>query len=70
MPFNSVQLFRENNEWVVVIVDNKGETRRSFDFGQCAHSYADGQRVRLGLPPLGQHISNASLTDEGGALSQ
>lgn len=70
MPFDSVQIFPENEKWVVVVIENDDEMRRAFAIEKHAHSYADGQRIRLGLPPTGQHISNASLNDEGGALSQ
>ncbi len=70
MSFHSVQLFQENDKWVVVVLENDDEMRREFAIEKHAHSFADGQRIRLGLPPIGQHISNASLTDEGGALSQ
>ncbi len=69
MSFHLVQLFDENDKWVVLIVEDGEETRHSFDIEQHAHSFADGQRIRLGLPPLGQHVSNARLNG-GGALSQ
>ncbi|MCR6502041.1 hypothetical protein MUO32_23720 [Shinella sp. CPCC 101442] len=33
-------------------------------------SFADGQLIRLDLPLIGQHISNASLDDDAGTLSE
>ena len=68
MSFKSVELFRENDLWVVVITENAEELRRSFQIEQHAHSYADGQRIRLGLPPVGPLLYR-SVNDEGGALS-
>lgn len=70
MSFHSIQLLHENDKWVVLIVEGDNETRYSFDFEQHAHSYADGQRIRLGLPPLRQHINNGRLNGGEGALSK
>lgn len=67
MPFHSVQVFQQDETWVVVVIENDDETRREFSVEKHAHSYADGQRIRLGLPPLGQHISSASLDHDNGA---
>lgn len=67
MPFHSVQLIQETEKWVVVVIENDDETRREFSIEKHAHSYADGQRIRLGLPPLGQHIGNAPMDGGNGA---
>lgn len=58
MGFNSVQLVQENDQWVVVIVESGEETRRTFDIEAHARSWADGQRIRLGLSPLGRDVSD------------
>lgn len=65
---NTVQIFQESDKWVVLIYENGEETRRSFDIEQHAHSYADGQRIRLRLPALGPHTSKNGVSG-GGALS-
>lgn len=64
MPFNSVRLYRDDDHWVVVVIENDNEVRNFFQIERHAESFADGQLIRLGLPPLGQHISNASLDDD------
>lgn len=68
MSFHSVNLFQENDKWVVVVVDDQGETRRAFVVEQHAHSFADGQRIRLGLPPVGPHAWKNGA-NSGGTLS-
>lgn len=57
-------------KWVLAMVEGDNETRYSFDIEQHAHSYADGKRIRLGLPPLGRHVSTTRLNGGGGALPQ
>jgi len=69
MASNSIELFQENEDWVVVVMEDSSETRRTFRVEQHARSFADGQRVRLGLPPVNEPLFK-SLKDADGALIQ
>ena len=69
MASNSIELFHENEEWVVVVIEDGSETRRTFKIEQHARSFADGQRVRLGLPPNHEPVFKR-LKDGGSALLQ
>lgn len=50
MRLNSIQIFSENEEWIVVVVERGEEMRRSFKNERFARNWYDGQRARLGLP--------------------
>lgn len=62
MALNAVQLFQENDRWVVLIIEDGEETRRLFEIEQHAHSYAEGQRIRMRLPALGGHVPEMART--------
>ncbi|MCJ8057311.1 hypothetical protein GB928_028890 [Shinella curvata] len=49
MRLNSIILFQENEEWIVVVVEDGEETRRTFANERFAKNWHDGQRLRLGL---------------------
>ncbi|TIQ37246.1 MAG: hypothetical protein E5X49_31875 [Mesorhizobium sp.] len=47
---NDVRLKNVDSRWIVQVVENGKITRHSFDAQAVAESYAEGQRIRLGLP--------------------
>ncbi|MEV8645358.1 hypothetical protein AB0V79_27265 [Mesorhizobium ciceri] len=47
---NDVRLKNVNGQWIVQIVENGKVTRRLFNAQDLAESYAELQRMRLGLP--------------------
>lgn len=47
---NDVRLKNVNGKWIVQVVENGKVTRHSFNANAVAESYAEFQRVRLGLP--------------------
>lgn len=47
---NDVRLKNLNGQWIVQVVENGKVTRHSFNAKAVAESYAEFQRVRLGLP--------------------
>lgn len=52
MRLNSIQIFSENEEWIVLVVEGGKEMRRSFKNERFARNWYDGQRARLGLPMM------------------
>ena len=70
MASSSVELlYEKTHDWVVIVVEDGSESRKSFKIEQHARSFADGQRVRLGLPPVNEPIFKR-LKDGGGTLTQ
>ncbi|WP_158565531.1 hypothetical protein [Shinella sp. WSJ-2] len=49
MRLNSIIMFEENEEWIVVLVEGGEQMRRSFKNERFARNWYDGQRARLGL---------------------
>lgn len=52
MRLNSIILFSENEEWIVVVVEGGEEMRRSFKNERFARNWYDGQEARLGFPMM------------------
>ena len=56
LPPNNVNVARRGDQWIVEVVDNGQLHERAFMLEAHASSYADGQRLRLGLyqglPPV------------------
>ena len=50
MRLNSITIFEENEEWIVVLIEGGEEIRRTFKNERFARNWYDGQRARLGLP--------------------
>ena len=48
----SVSVESVDGKWVVTIVDNIDRLERAFEIESFAHSFADGQRCRLGIAVL------------------
>lgn len=63
--FASVWITQDGCGWVVVIVENETENRRTFEIEQHARSFADGQRIRLGLPPLEHRLIRDDDNSDG-----
>ncbi|TPI61455.1 hypothetical protein FJ420_16355 [Mesorhizobium sp. B3-1-3] len=47
---NDVRLKSVDGQWIVQVVENGKITRRLFNAQAVAESYAEFQRIRLGLP--------------------
>lgn len=45
----SVSVDAIDGKWIVTIVESGDSSEREFEIESFAHSYADGQRFRLGL---------------------
>jgi hypothetical protein len=50
MQSNSIDLFQDGDEWVVVLTENGIRTRKGFSVKIHAVNWLEGQRMRLGLP--------------------
>ncbi|UCI28221.1 hypothetical protein [Mesorhizobium sp. B2-8-5] len=48
-PAARVELAEVSGEWLVRVIENDQELTRSFELEEYALSYAEGQRMRLGL---------------------
>jgi hypothetical protein len=60
VAYHSDQLFALNGKCVVVIAEKDEETRRELHIEEHPRNYADGQRLRLGLPCLEERVGAAS----------
>lgn len=47
----SVSVDAIEGKWVVTILENFDTSTHDFEIESFAHSFADGQRYRLGIPP-------------------
>ena len=52
MQLNTITIIEENEEWVVVVLEDGVETRKTFTTERFARNWHDSQRLRLGLPAL------------------
>lgn len=50
MTFRSVSIFSKPGGWVVAVIEDGIESRQSFRDKARAKAFADGHRIRLGLP--------------------
>jgi hypothetical protein len=49
---NAVEVIEARGEWVVHVVENGNETIMDFALETYALSYAEGQRIRLGIEKI------------------
>jgi hypothetical protein len=50
-PPNDVRIEKLDGEWTVFVFEDSETTQKTFETEQFAKSFADGQRMRLGLSP-------------------